>query len=175
MREQITDQRRIAVDLLYLDLSHCTRCRGAHGVLDAALEAVRPALSALDIAVDRREIHVTSLEEAQRESFVASPTIRVNGRDIQPEAWQSPCKECGELCNCQDGVDCRVWNWQGEQHLVPPLGLLVAAILSAVNEPDTAEPGASSRAVQEAGQRNLSRFFEAGSSSPECCPPSCCQ
>ncbi len=53
-------------------------------------EALVPRLRALladeDIATDIAMREITDDETARRERFLGSPTIRVNGRDIEPDA-----------------------------------------------------------------------------------------
>src|SRR5215210_7106381 len=52
---------------------------------ERALEIVREEMSALGLdpgAIDVREIRTG--EDAEREGFAGSPTIRVGGRDVQP-------------------------------------------------------------------------------------------
>jgi len=55
----------------------------------AALADLREAMSALALdpsAISVREI--TTLPDAQRERFVGSPTIRIDGADVQPPAGE---------------------------------------------------------------------------------------
>ena len=59
-----------------------------------------------------------------------SPTIRVNGKDIDVEYKESLCECCGDLCG--DDCDCRVWTYQGEEYTIPPKALIVNAILAEV-------------------------------------------
>lgn len=165
----------ITVDLLYLDLSQCGRCNGARAALDQAIAATEPALEAMGMSIETNAIHVTSLAQAQAENFIASPTIRVNGRDIQPEAHQSSCAECGDLCACDGGIDCRVWAWQGERHLAPPVPLIVQAILAAASGPIDGQAAGVDPGVAAEGQQNLARFFSDESAGAEaCCAPGCC-
>lgn len=168
----------LKIDLLYLDLSHCDRCQGAKGALDRALDALAPALAALGRDVERRDILVTSAEHAAAEGFVASPTVRVDGVDIQPEAHQSRCDTCGDLCGCADGVDCRLWAWDGALHASPPVALLVERIMA--HAAGRAPAVAGDAAASDAGVR---AFFAAGGvgSEPQkesadagCCGTGCC-
>ena len=121
----------LPVTYLYLDDQACARCSESGAVLEAAAEAVAPALAALGLAPEIRRRHVRSAAEAEALGFFASPTIRVAGRDIQPDALLSPCRECGELCGCVGGVDCRAWRWRGAEWTTVPLDLVVGALLAA--------------------------------------------
>jgi len=167
--------RRIEIEFLYLDLTHCTRCIETRQALADAIDAVRPALSAMTIGIGVTERHVDSAEMARRETFIASPTIRIDGRDIQPEAFQNACADCGELCGCAEGVDCRVWEWEGQRHTVPPMAFLVAAILGFVERGDQAGEAASAAPeTREAGSQSMERFFAGKAASEACCAQDCC-
>lgn len=51
-----------------------------------ARELVERAIAAAAVDVDLREIDVPDAKTAQRLRFLGSPTIRVNGRDVEPGA-----------------------------------------------------------------------------------------
>lgn len=162
-----TQPGTLAIDFLFLDLSTCTRCKGTAAVLDEALALTRPALEALGLAATVRKVHVQSRELAAAEGFVVSPTIRVNGADIHPEILLNSCAECGDLCGCEDGVDCRVWRFQGEEHTEPPVGLLVEAIMAAAVGAGTSERTGS---VPE----TLPDYFGAQQDADACCDKTTC-
>lgn len=123
-------KKRVEIDFLYLDLSICTRCQGTDQSLDDALSEVGKVLEASGSEVVVNKINVTSEELAMKHRFVSSPTIRVNGRDIQMEVKESLCESCGDLCG--DEVDCRAWVYQGEEYTVPPKAMIVEGILREV-------------------------------------------
>ncbi len=148
--------RTVEVDHLYLDLTTCSRCRASDATLDAAVEIVRPVLDSLGASIEVRKTLVEAEEQARALGFVSSPTIRVNGRDIASELIESSCSECGELCGCDGGVDCRVWNYRGERHTEAPTGLIVEAILAELGPSGTARSGETP--VAEVPE-NLKRFF----------------
>jgi hypothetical protein len=159
----------IEVDFLYLDLTTCSRCRGSDASLRAAVEIVRPALDAVGASIKIRKTLVETEEQVRALRFVSSPTIRVNGRDIAGELIESSCSECGELCGCDGGVDCRVWDYRGEQHTEAPIGMIVEAIL--------AELGRTGAALSEETTfatvpENLKHFFAgtgAARNTSSCC------
>lgn len=163
----ITQPAPFAIDFLFLDRETCTRCKGTEVALDKALALTRPALEALGFVATVRKVHVQSREVAEAENFVVSPTIRVNGADIHPEILLSSCSECGDLCGCDDGVDCRVWRYQGEEFTEPPVGLLVAAILAAA-----VGAGAGDRA--EPLPESLPDYFGAERDADACCDKTTC-
>ena len=154
----VPTNRTIAVDLLYLDLTTCSRCVGS----DAALEA------AVGAGVEVRKTLVETEEQAVALGFVSSPTIRANDRKIAGELMECFCQECGELCGCDGGVDCRVWDYRGEQHTEAPTGLIVEAILAEVG------PSGTTRSEETPFvdvPENLKRFFTGTGAAGEsiCC------
>ncbi len=124
------EKKRIVIDFLYLDVSVCTWCKGTEDSLDAALTDVANVLRAGDVEVVVNRIHVDSEEKAKQMRFASSPTIRVNGRDIQLDGKESKCDSCGDLCG--DEVDCRVWVYQGKEYTSPPKAMIIDAILREV-------------------------------------------
>ena len=65
------------IELLYID--DCINWQHAKRELEEVLVE-------LGIQEEVRMVRVTSNEEAQRLSFSGSPTVRVNGLDVDPEA-----------------------------------------------------------------------------------------
>ncbi len=123
-------ERSLIIDFLYLDLSVCTRCQDTDTSLDEALTEVSKVLDATGIKVIVNKINVTSEELALKYKFVSSPTIRVNGEDIQMDFKESLCESCGDLCG--DEVECRVWIYQGQEYSAPPKAMIIESILKEV-------------------------------------------
>jgi len=123
-------KRKITIDFLYLDLSICIRCQGTDNSLDEALAEVAHILQVTNMDVVVNKINVNTTELAERYQFLSSPTIRINGMDIQMDVQESLCESCGDLCG--DQVDCRVWVYQGHEYTVPPKGMIIEAILKSV-------------------------------------------
>jgi hypothetical protein len=72
---------------------------------DEALAMVREEMAALELdpdAIDVREVSTDA--EARREEFIGSPTIRVDGRDVQP----LPDEPIGLACRLYRTGDGRV-------------------------------------------------------------------
>lgn len=176
---------RLRVDFLFLDLTTCTRCRGADDSLDSALELVRDVLAATGIEVEVDKIQVESAEQARELRLVSSPTIRVNGRDVALELWESSCGSEACTDGCGEGIACRVWVHRGREHTQPPVAMIVDAILRAVyaGAVVSRQPEAEPYEFPE----NLERFFAAKATAQTaeaaqeaaCCPPaeqrSCCE
>jgi len=129
-KDIIPEKRRLTIDFLYLDLTVCSWCQGTESSLDTAISEVAQVLSATNIEVAVNKINVVSEEQARQLRFVSSPTIRVNGRDIQLEVKESLCDSCGDLCG--DTVDCRIWVYQGKDYTIPPKAMIIEAILREV-------------------------------------------
>lgn len=124
------ERKHIVIDFLYLDLTVCTRCQGTENVLEEAIGDVSQVLEAAGIDVIVNKINITSREQAVLYKFVSSPTIRINGRDIDVDLKETLCESCGDLCN--ENVDCRVWLYEGVEYTEPPKPLIVNAILKEV-------------------------------------------
>lgn len=155
--ENTVDKRLIVIDFLYLDLSVCTRCQGTDSSLDEALAEVSKVLESTGIKVVLNKINVTSEELAVTYKFKSSPTIRINGQDIQMDVQESLCESCGDLCG--DEVDCRIWVYQGKEYTVPPKAMIIEAILKEIYG---GEKGSSHFAEQEyVMPENLKQFYAA--------------
>lgn len=124
------ERKQIIIDFLYLDLSVCTRCQGTENSLDEALNEVSHVLEATGTDVVINKININTEELARTYKFMTSPTIRVNGRDIQMDYKESLCESCGDLCG--DTVDCRVWVYQGHEYNEPPKAMIIEGILKVV-------------------------------------------
>ena len=153
----LAEKRRLDIDFLYLDLSVCERCQDTESTLEEAIEEVARVLETTGVEVALNKIHVTSEEQAVALGFLVSPTIRVNGRDIQMIFRESLCDSCGTLCECEGGVSCREWEYQGQWYTAPPKGLIVEAILKEVYG-GVGEEREEPRKREEAPD-NLKRFF----------------
>jgi hypothetical protein len=128
--DNAVNKRQIKIDFLYLDLSVCTRCQGTDTSINEALNEVSKVLEATGTEVVLNKINVNTEELAVAYKFLSSPTIRVNGHDIQMDVKESLCESCGDLCG--DEVDCRVWVYQGAEYTVPPKAMIIDAILKEV-------------------------------------------
>jgi len=142
---------------MYLDLNVCERCQDTESVLSEAIQEVSRVLETTGVEVGLNKIHVTSEEQASTLGFLVSPTIRVNGRDIQMNFRESLCDTCGTLCDCEGGVSCREWEYQGQWYNAPPKGLIVESILREVYGGVGAERVEPEKSEQT--PENLRRFF----------------
>jgi glutaredoxin len=148
--------RIVNVDFLYLDLSQCGWCQGTESNLDQAIAKVSDVLQATGVELKLNKVHVANEEQAQSLGFTTSPTIRVNGRDIQLDYKEAKCTACSDLCG--DDVECRAWMYQGEQYTAPPEGMIIEAILRGVYGGSEESHSSCCRSKQDVPQ-NLKRFF----------------
>lgn len=73
---------RMTVSVPKLELLFAPGC----GAIESTVTMVKEALRELDLAADVTEITVDRVEKAKELKFLGSPSIRVNGRDIEPGA-----------------------------------------------------------------------------------------
>lgn len=132
------------------------RCLGSEENLNRAVEIVGDALETTGIELNVRKVLVESEAHARELRFESSPTIRVNGQDIASRLMQNKCDDCGEMCGCDEETDCRIWEYQGNEHTAAPVGLVVESILhSAFAGTKTGRAN-----VFEDVPENLKRFFK---------------
>ncbi|WP_211802583.1 DUF2703 domain-containing protein [Proteiniclasticum sediminis] len=154
--------REIQIDFLYLDLKTCTRCQGTETNLDQAIREAAPVLRSAGYTIHVRSICISTPELAKEHRFLSSPTLRLNGHEIDLMVTETPCKDCGDLCG--ETVDCRTWNYQGIEHALPPKEMIINALLKEIYGMQDQERTISNNyALPE----NLKIFFEGlnGSSS----------
>ncbi|MCZ6463821.1 MAG: hypothetical protein O7A09_05745 [Proteobacteria bacterium] len=84
------------------------------------LELARQVLGELGLAGEIREVRVETAEDAARERFLGSPSVRVNGEDIEPEVRE----------RTDFGLSCRIYAGGG----VPPKELLVTALSAGASQ-----------------------------------------
>ena len=121
--------RRLDVELLVIDLDSCARCVPTSKELRGALQLIAPAAEALDIRLTYRETVVQTAAEARARALLSSPTIRINGRDIEQDIRESECESCGDLTEDGTIVECREWHYRGEVYPAAPLPYLLEVLM----------------------------------------------
>jgi hypothetical protein len=86
-----------------------------------AVERVREILKEEGISADVTEVNISDGAEAQRTGFLGSPTIRVNGIDMEPAARSAH----------DYGMMCRTYPVNGRREGLPPREMLRQAIREA--------------------------------------------
>jgi hypothetical protein len=127
------NSKKVLVEYLYLDLKTCDRCIGTDAVLEGVLKEINPALSCAGYEVEFKKMEISSKEMAEEFRFLSSPTIRVNGMDICESVAENSCGCCSDISGTD--VECRVFQYDGEDYEVPPKEMLASSILSAVFAP----------------------------------------
>jgi hypothetical protein len=143
----------IIIDYLYLDNDTCDRCKETEESLDEAVAEMSRILYMAGTQIFVNKIHVDTIEKATEYRLTTSPTIRVNGKDIQENFNETTCKCCGEICN--DDVFCREWTYMGETCDYAPKKMIVDAVLKAIYMP-SCEPWEEEFELPE----NIRKFFE---------------
>lgn len=118
------------IELLYLiDCPWCVKTK----------RLLREALKELEFKAEVKEILIDTKAKAKKYGFVGSPTIRINGKDIQKVVKKARCLPCEKLAKltkkttpfvkkecCMSG--CRVYNYKGKQYPYPPKRLIKEAL-----------------------------------------------
>jgi hypothetical protein len=153
---QIERKRRIEIDFLYLDLEVCSPCRSTESNIEDALNEVAGILKATGVEVIVQKTHVESLEQAVELGFLTSPTLRINGKDLQLDFKENYCATCSQVSGTQ--TDCRIWLYQGQEYSAPPKAMIIEAVLREVYGGHRADGAKIVR--PENALENLRRFFE---------------
>lgn len=151
----------LEIELLAIDLSACTRCLGTLDNIKKAIGIVTPVFHTQGIELKVVEHLIETEQEAILHSFLSSPTVRINGKDIVFETKESRCESCSDLCGCGGGTDCRVWDYRGEDYTEAPVGLIVESLLREFQNDPKPHSVTEFKGVPE----NLRAFF-AGRSAP---------
>lgn len=116
-----------------------------------AVERVNEALRAEGMSAEVAEIDVTDAETAQRVKFLGSPSIRVDGLDIEPEARSA--KEFGLMC--------RTYAVNGRREGLPSSDMLLRAIRDANSGVSNSDSGASNTSKNPTSWFAFSSVFAA--------------
>jgi len=115
------------------DILHFDDCPN----VDVAADRVRTVAAGLGIEIHLRFVRVESAEEAVRERFLGSPSVRVNGVDIDSSARDQ----------YDFGLSCRMYAGAG----VPPDAMIAAALTRAASDAPGRAPGFASIGAVVAG------------------------
>ncbi len=118
------------IELLYLmDCPWCVKTK----------RLLRESLKELKLKAKVKEILIDSKTKAKKYKFVGSPTIRINGKDIQKVVEKARCLPCEKLVKltkkttlfvkdecCVSG--CRTYNYKGKRYPYSPKRLIKEAL-----------------------------------------------
>ena len=126
----MTNVKQLTIDFLYLDLSVCDRCQAADKVLDEALSGMSGLLPSR-VTVKKIQVSKNEVDESFR-----SPTIRINGRDIEEilnkefnimeDQKDNECKPCSDVC--EEDTLCRVYEYRGKEYTAIPKEMIQEAV-----------------------------------------------
>ncbi len=87
-------------------------------------ELVRESLKELGVNADVKEILIDSDEKAREYCFAGSPTVRIDGRDIQENVSSGRCLPCEKMVKDKEtasfvkqecGCGCRTYSYRGKR------------------------------------------------------------
>lgn len=151
-------KNHLDIELLYIDLSVCDRCQSTEQNLDEALTSMVSTLKNSGYIVTLSKTLIESEDQARELEFVTSPTIRINGQDIQFEVQESHCSSCSSLVD-NEPVDCRSWAYNGEHYDAPPTAMIIEAISRHLSSDAASEFEEQTEPYRL--PENLKRFFTA--------------
>jgi len=128
----MSKSQKIIVEFLYFDQSHCLRCQMSEKSLEASLNHLKEAIQEVELEVELRKVPLTFEEEAQKKGFTTSPTIKINGKDVEeiihgePRQTKSYCGSCSTFCG--EDTECRTFSYDGKTYQYIPRKMIVEAI-----------------------------------------------
>ncbi|MFP4143244.1 MAG: DUF2703 domain-containing protein [Thermoplasmata archaeon] len=138
-------ESELPIDFFYVDLSECGRCQSSDGALDEALRELRERIHQNGIStISIKKTKITSDRQAKRYGVKRSPTLRIDGRDIEEivneeyEVKDSYCPSCEDVTgpDCDDvtggGNDCRVFEYEGKSYETIPKEMIKEALMKTV-------------------------------------------
>lgn len=87
---------------------------------EVTVARIREATQALGLEINLRFVIVDDEDQAQALAFRGSPTVRVEGKDVDRNADERPI-----------GVSCRLYTTDGTTEQAPPLAWIQAALAEA--------------------------------------------
>jgi len=124
------------IQLLYiLDCPYCLKTK----------KLIKESLKGLRVDAEIKEVLIDTKEKAKRFKFPGSPTVRINGKDVQEKIEKArclPCEELAELTKTKTSFvkkecyvsGCRTYNYKNRQYPYPPKGLIREAMKNILNE-----------------------------------------
>ena len=97
------------IELLYLmDCPYCLKTK----------KILRDVVKDLVLDAEVEEILIDSDDKVKKHRFVGSPTVKINGKDIQKNVTKQLCKPCSDMiAPC---TTCRTYTYKGKIYNYPP-------------------------------------------------------
>ena len=128
---------KMNIDFLYLDLSCCERCQSTDETLDEVLAELRQELRVIDhLTVNK--IRISTKEDENKYGLKRSPTIRLNGQDLEEiisgklVMSDNYCGSCSDVCG--EDTNCRTFEYDGEINEDIPKEMLREGILKVLDQ-----------------------------------------
>lgn len=162
-------ENRVLIEYLFLDLDTCERCIGTDSILDEVMIVLEPVLTIAGYEVEYRKVKMETAGIAAEYGFKSSPTIRLNGQDICQSISENNCGCCSDISGTS--VNCRVFEYKGENYEVPPKEMIAQAVLQGVFGSSKSECSCEDYEMPE----NLKDFFSGKECRSGCsCGTNCC-
>ncbi len=120
------------IQILYiLDCPWCVKTK----------KLVKESLKELGVRAEVDEILIESDEKAKKYGFLGSPTVRINGKDIQEGVSKARCSCCEELSEFEETTEfvkresmcgCRIYFYKGKKYPHPPKDMIKEAVRNMV-------------------------------------------
>jgi FAD/FMN-containing dehydrogenase len=157
---------QVVLEVLYLDQDTCEPCHRTTDAAESAAAALSEHLREQGRTLEVRTIHVTDVEQARALGFVSSPTVRVDGVDIELAVREQSCATCGHLAG--EPIACRTFLWQGVPYSSPPAEMITYRVLEhlagVLPRPPSPAPGDISDGISGEGRdgaTSVERFLAA--------------
>ncbi|MFW3145403.1 MAG: DUF2703 domain-containing protein [Thermoplasmatota archaeon] len=128
---------KLNIDFLYLDLSCCERCQSTDENLDEVLIELRQELRVIDhLTVNK--IRISTKADENKYDLKRSPTIRLNGQDLEEIVSGelvisgNYCGSCSDVCG--EETNCRTFEYDGETSENIPKDILREGILRVLDQ-----------------------------------------
>ena len=156
---ETASRTEIVLDVLYLDGDGCDPCRTTIASVDEVSAVLDGPLRDVGRTLTVNTIHVTDREQAHQLGFVSSPTVRVDGVDIELGLREQSCASCSTLAD--EPIDCRTFDWQGVTFPSPPAEMIASRVLQYLDGALPVSPATATVPEQAADATSVDRFVAA--------------
>ncbi|PTD93396.1 hypothetical protein C9439_07465 [archaeon SCG-AAA382B04] len=146
-KKQIGPNNELVIDFLYIDLSECGRCQSSDKKLDEAIRELREQIHRKNInSIKINKTKISSDKKAKEHNLIRSPTLRINGQDIEEivndeyNIKENYCPSCSNVAGTEcyeitgEGENqCRVFKYKGKTYENIPKQMIKEAIKKELN------------------------------------------